>query len=179
MASVTVTVPSGAFRTAISGQSSQQGWVTRLNLGKSLSDSGLDLFFTQLSFGLNNSVRLFLDAAGSNDDFTDQMLNHGDITIVDSAGRSIVITSIFRDVGDTEPYVWIPDNGAAFRSFVLAVRSLSDRSVTITFNDNAGQIYIKHNNVWVPSELYQKSGGSWSQVDLYSKVSGEWKQAAV
>ena len=58
----------------------------------------------------------------------------GTIHFVASDGSELTVTGI---TDSTDPYSWTPSNATALYAFANIVGGLSDRSLTITFNDNA------------------------------------------
>ena len=71
-------------------------------------------------------------------DFSTQMEQHGTITFEASDGDTVVVTGIIEtDIPATEPYAWIPSNAADVAAFATHVTGLTDKTLTITFNDNS------------------------------------------
>ena len=146
MASVTVTIPSSPSEigsAAIGWQSVSGSSNLGISLGSSLSASGNEIFLGRLSLlfsGSGNTIflRLALDATSdpllTGPDFSDQMEASGTIRIVASNGSEVTVLGI---LDATEPYIWEPSNAADVRSFANTVRGLTNRSLVLTFNDNA------------------------------------------
>ena len=105
------------------------------------------------------------------------MEQNGTIKLTASNGDTLTLTGI-SDA--TEPYQWSPSNIAAVRTFATTLNGLTDRSLTVVFNDNAEvrQFYRKVSGSWRAVKLHRKTGGSWAEVKLYRKVSGSWVQVS-
>ena len=73
------------------------------------------------------------DSGDPGPEFSDQMEMSGSITFESSAGQSVTVTDI---TDATEPYEWNPPNLTDVRAFTNHVAGLTDRSLTVTFNDN-------------------------------------------
>ena len=58
----------------------------------------------------------------------------GTITFVASSNDTLVITGISDS---TEPYAWTPANSTDAAAFYALFGGLTDKSLTVTFNDNA------------------------------------------
>lgn len=141
MASVTITIPNSDW--ASGGNRNQ--WTPpnaeHISLGTSLSEDGITELFlgyfaiprTNVTFTihLSDGISSEVDAGP---DFSTQMENSGTITIIASDSSTVTITGI---ADSAEPYSWIPSNIAAINTFAIGHNGLSDRSITVTFNDNA------------------------------------------
>ena len=143
---VTLTLPSDE----IDAQESNLAWAeigANLALGTTLSvDGQTELFFQRFALRRNNGavssrgqVTLQLNATSTGvgqvdgPEFSDQMEASGTITIRGSDDETIVLSGI----GDaTEPYQWMPANASAVAAFADRILGLTDRTLTITFNDN-------------------------------------------
>ena len=141
---VTVTLPGSRFFDT----GSEAGWQfpnnTRINLGTSLAAPGTSAMFLQrftiIRTGgdagfVNIWLALSQTASGgtAGPEFSDQMEGSGAIILTASNGTSITIAGISDS---TEPYRWRPSNGAALVTFINTVRGLSNKAVTLTFNDD-------------------------------------------
>ena len=60
----------------------------------------------------------------------------GTVTVMASDGSTLTVTGISDS---TEPYNWIPTNITDVIAFADALAGLADRSLTVTFNDNANE----------------------------------------
>lgn len=145
MAQVTVTLPSAEYEgvTITPGAIARWQFATNsyLELGSSLSDSGNPIFLQLVVLPrtghTTNVVTIHL--AGSQTegltqrrDFSTAMETNGTITFVASDNNQLVVSGI----GDsTEPYVWTPSNATAVVAFADHVNGLTDRTVTVTFDD--------------------------------------------
>ena len=142
MASITITL---AHNTAIA-QPDVITWVpfsgSLPSLGTELSESGNELYLGVFTLPrlTNNPLNLQLSdpetegPGNAGDAFTTQMETSGSITCLASDGESVVITGIDDT---TEPYTWTPTNIADILVFTNHVASLSDHSLTMTFDDSA------------------------------------------
>ena len=95
----------------------------------------------------------------------------GTITFVATDDETLVLSGI-SDV--TEPYNWLPDNANEVRDFANHVRGLGNgnRAITITFNDNASQVFERVNGVYVPIELFERVNGTYVPVEILERVGG-------
>ena len=152
MASVTVALPSNEADVFASRVSYALPQNSRLSLGSSLSINGsTELFFAYLDLPRTEStVRLRLSASQAVADpnvagpeFSDQMESAGTIHFVASNGSTLTITGI-SDA--TEPYQWSPSNLTAIKAFAEAIVLLTNRALTVTFDDNAAGNRAPHHN---------------------------------
>ena len=145
MASVTVTIPNSNWLslTTISLLQWDAPSNSLVPLGTSLSSDGAtNMFLGRLIFPRISTAELQLRFAPSQTveeseagpEFSTQMEMHGTMVFTASDGSSVTITGISDS---TEPYRWIPNNIAEVNTFANTLRSLFDRSLTITFDDNA------------------------------------------
>ena len=145
---MTVTLPSsgvGVFGGVQAQVQLKQGQTTpHPSLGTALAlDNTNAIFLRRLLLHRSGSVfpgQIQLNLAdapdagfATGDDFSDAMEANGTITIVASDGETLVVTGISDS---TEPYLWVPSNGAEVAAFADHIAGLTDRSVTVTFNDN-------------------------------------------
>ena len=142
MASVTITIPNSEFQSG----PTFAGWTDispNISIGDSLSVNGAtEMFLAILTLPRGTAANFYMNfgptTGGSGGEagpeFSAQMETSGSITIVASDNSSLVITGI-SDA--TEPYVWSPSNLVDVRAFAGGLVSLTDGSVTVTFNDNA------------------------------------------
>ena len=145
---VTVTIPSTR---AVIRQGAFAVWElpsgSRLSLGRSLTAGGVEAFLAVIQIasiafsGMGPGTVLMRiapnqtanpDSAGP--DFSTQMETSGTITLTASNGSSVTLTGISDS---TEPYFWRPANFGDIVSFFNTIRVLTDKSLTITFNDNS------------------------------------------
>ena len=175
MAEVSITIPHSyaSFSTVAMGWNPPAG--SNIPLGASLSEGGnTPLFLGQLQLprDLNTNIYIALSqTVGLDDtipgpDFSPQMEAGGTITFVASNNDSVVLTGI-SDA--TEPYLWTPSNLIDVRAFSEIVVSLTDRSLTVIFNDrsiptmkfNGVDIAAwKFNGVDIAAAKYNGVGGS-------------------
>ena len=145
MASVTIQIPNSGWQNS----SSSIFWRTgsNISMGNDLSVGGTtELFFGSMelrksSSGSAGDVNVQLsDSASGNEgaagpDFSDQMEMAGTITLTALDGSSVVIP---MGGGDTdEPYNWTPSNASDVATFADTLGGLTNRSLTVTFDDNA------------------------------------------
>ena len=143
MAEVTVTIPSGGW--SVSGSRVRwnvSGGLDGIQLSADLNADGTDaiyLGFFQLwtdtgdiRINLHDMLTGLSSSAGP--DFTMQMETSGTITMVASDSSSVAVTGI-SDA--TEPYEWTPTNSTEVAAFATTLASLTDRTLTVTFSDNA------------------------------------------
>ena len=144
MASVTITIPNSGWdlfsNTHVRwnvGTSPLPG----IPIGNTLSSDGTtDLYLETLIFPRTTSIDVFLrfadaptDYGEAGQDLNDQMEASGTITFTASDSSTLTITGI----GDaTEPYQWMPSNIADVNTFASNLAGLSDRALTVTFDDN-------------------------------------------
>lgn len=187
MASVTITIPNTNWLTF---SSTILRWrptspSSHISLGMSLSvGGGTELFLGELVFPLGTrtvfDVQLSTGTEASQDpgpEFTDQMEASGTITCTASDDSTLVITGI----GDaTEPYRWSPSNLDAVRSFGSNLNSLADRTLIVTFNDNAEvrDFYRRSAGSYSPAILYRRTGGAYSEVAVYRRQGGTYQQVS-
>ena len=137
MASVTIGVtPAIALSSVMSINT-----LPRISLGTSLAAvEGTELFlgtinllpsgFTQLRLTPNSTSSPSPQSPGP--EFSNQMETQGTITLVSSAGNSLVIAGI----GDSsEPYQWNATNVTEISDYLVHVSGLTDQSLSITFDD--------------------------------------------
>ena len=153
MASITITIPNSDW--GLSTSSARMLWQPNpgsySTIGTSLTADGSEAFLGRvfipttldsssdefdnfyLAFAPNNVVT----TGGTGPDLSDQMETSGTITLtlVADPTASVTVTGISDSV---EPYSWTPSNLSDLRQFGEAVQLASNRSITITFNDNAG-----------------------------------------
>ena len=150
MASVTITIPSADIGIAsvlgVSAVFSNLQSGSYIPLGNSLSANGGDQFlgnwrlFRSVPPIGHNLVRIEIadsqtaDDSTNGPDFSEQMEMSGTIIFMASSGASVTITGISDS---TEPYNWNPSNASEIYAFANTLAGLSDRSLTIIFNDNA------------------------------------------
>ena len=114
------------------------GWTFTSNLGSSLAaDAGQTLYWKVLTFiGSEVSIRLSStpteEGLDAGPDFSAQMEQSGTITFVASDGERLVVTGISDS---SEPYSWTPSNSSEVSSFRAHVIALTNRSLTVTFDD--------------------------------------------
>ena len=141
MAQVTITVPDSAYWTEGNAYLAEWNPLPGIDLGTSLSSNPnqnrhLRYFYLTI-FGSSTNVHITLSSqptgVAPDEDFSDEMEQNGNITFVNSAGASLVV-----EMGNdtTEPYTWSPSNSTDIRTWARATRDLSDRSLTITFDDS-------------------------------------------
>lgn len=140
MASVTVTMPGSAATIFGTGIYWEPGFGNYLPLGGDFS-GGVDVYLGliqlrhstgEVRFQLADSQTLAENTPSTG--FSDQMEQNGSITLVASDGSTLTLSGI-DDA--SEPYSWIPSNSAEVITFTSTVEGLTDRSLTVTFNDNA------------------------------------------
>ena len=147
MASVTVTIPNSDWHaSATSIQWNGSGSAINIALGTSLSvDGATELYLAYLRLpnapGSSTDTQIQLsEGTGAGDElgpeFSTQMEQSGTITLEASDNSSLTITGI-SDASD--PYQWTPANNNDVRAFGAILSALTDRSLTVTFNDNAAQ----------------------------------------
>ena len=143
MASVTITIPNSSW----SQNSNMTSWNPpnneHISLGTTLSvDGATALFLGSFKFPrtLTNNFTLALsDGQGGTEDnpqpeFSNQMEMFGTIHCVTSDSTELTITGISDS---TEPYNWIPSNVADVITFGDHIWGLTDRSLTVTINDES------------------------------------------
>ena len=141
MASVTVTIPNSSWSVLTAFIQWNPPNTEHLALGSALSvGAAIQLFWGILIFGrANGEARVQLsDGTGAAEvvagpDFSLQMENFGTLEFVASNGDSLTLTGI---VDATEPYQWTPTNSAEVMAFAEILVGLTDRSLTVTLNDN-------------------------------------------
>ena len=114
------------------------------SLGTALSEDGAtEQFFRSLSLfysGVPGHIIISLaltptsQASDPGPDFSTQMEEHGTILFTSSDGGSVEV-QIANDF--IEPYGWSPSNAADVAAFTNNLIALTDRSLTIVFDDNA------------------------------------------
>ena len=145
MASVTVTLPDDDYDSSLNGI-----WWTlspRPNVGAVSNSSSTVLGYVSLPRITFVSLQIWLarnqteEVTSAGPDFTSAMEEQGTITIAASNGASVTMGGPNAPgsnvLDDTEPYAYQPSNIVDVRVFANAVQALADRSVTVTFNDNA------------------------------------------
>ena len=147
MASVTVNISNTGWNTGTFGIAWTAPAGERISLGNTLASDPLQTqFWGYLQFGRSSeagkiSIRLAPDqttsvvAAGP--DFTTEMETNGSILFEALDGSSVTVIGI-TDTSD--PYLWLADNAAAVTVFTENLILLADRSLTVTFNDNQGDV---------------------------------------
>ena len=144
MASVTITVPNSDWLT-LGGQAlwlplTSAGYIS---LGNTLSVGGAtELFFGYLTlgvFGGGSSVSIRLsdgtsDPSDAGPDFSELMENEGSITFTASDSSSVTVFMAGSDSAD--PYNFSPSNSADVQVFADNLIGLTDRSLTVTFDDS-------------------------------------------
>ena len=143
MASVTVTLPHAQGTVVQGAVAWHLSSPNRVSLGLLYPSMGLpNKFIARFSLPRRLSGRIDLYLADSQTqsefsagpDFSTQMEGSGTITVLATDNSSIVITGI----GDaTDPYFWVPPNIVALEIFADNLALLHDRTLTVTFNDNA------------------------------------------
>ena len=182
MASVTVTMPYLSHSTnSINWQSDPV--TTRPSIGSALSAEGDELWVTNItirrSTAPTNRGRIILQLvdvqtespAESSDLLSDTFEAQGTIEFVASDGESVVITGI-TDM--TEPYQWLPTNAVAVGNFGTHVAGLSARDITVTFNDNASQVFERVAGTYAPVETFEKVNGMYVPVETYERINGSY-----
>ena len=144
MAFVTVTLPSSAYSLGSNSSRYTLPVGSRLDLGTSLSSDPSEnrylafLSCSTSSFSLGQLVIALVSSQTEDlnspipSAFSDEMLMDGEITFVASDGTSVVVTGISDT---TETYNWLPSNGADVGAFFNNIRGLTNRDLTITFDD--------------------------------------------
>ena len=85
-------------------------------------------------------------------------------------GNSVIITGISDS---TEPYSWVPTNNVDVLTFALHVNSLTDRSLTVTFNDNQSRtVFLRVGGAYVEHEVYERVSGAYVLTEPYERVGG-------
>ena len=142
MASVTITIPNSSWTFGSSRGSWNPPNSEHIDLGPSLSTNGnTSLFLGRLIIPRSSSANFEIQLSDGNaaedfpgPEFSTQMETSGAIIMVASNGASVTVTGI----GDaTEPYGWVPSNQPSLNTFADTLNGLSNRSLAITFNDNA------------------------------------------
>lgn len=157
MTQATITLPNSAY----TGDTTIARWAPSVgsypSLGTNLSLNSAEIFLKQFfmrqgvpflgQFGFDIAAsQAEAPVANVRRDFTDQMEMHGIITCVASDGETLVVT----DINDSEePYIWTPPNSTEVIAFANHVHDLGagNRSLTITFNDNARQVRINKGGI--------------------------------
>ena len=147
MASVTVIIPNTSWSVTTTVVQWAPGvGVDFVSLGSILAATpGQELFLGRLTIprAASSSSSMSLQLAPMNagtfpstagPEFSTQMETSGTITLVASDSETLVLTGI-DDA--TEPYVWSPSNASELRAFADHLAGLLDRSLTVTFDDNA------------------------------------------
>lgn len=73
-------------------------------------------------------------------DFSSQMEQNGTIAVTASNGDTLSIAMGGAD--SREPYQWTPSNSAEVHTFANTLAGLSDRSLTVTFDDGAFSSFL-------------------------------------
>ena len=145
MASVTVTFPDSVASIIPTSIAWAPAFGDLLPLGNALSANSSNIFLNRLILQRASSnipghtqIQLSPDqmtgGTGAGPEFTDAMEMNGSITFMASDGMSVTVTGI----GDsTEPYAWTPSNASDVASLADHIVGLTDRTLTVTFNDNA------------------------------------------
>ena len=121
------------------------------NLGTSLSINGsTTLYLQEISLPRTAAVDFGVGVTLSDSDiiidfgpdFSAQMEASGTIRVEASNGASVTIN--LGDSDDlTEPYFWTPPNQTDVNTFTNTVAELSDRTLIVTFNDNANIEFVQ------------------------------------
>lgn len=141
MAQVTITIPNSDWRNDVNNviwqPSDSADWI---DLGVSLSSDSNNRYLIRLDIPITRVANFGIVLADSltdmtiaGDDFSAAMENDGTITLTASNSDSVEITGISDD--ETEPYFWKPSNIAAINTFAHTLAGLSDRSLTVVFDD--------------------------------------------
>ena len=138
MASATITVPNTGWTLP---SATAVLWEGAVSLGMLLSaDGATEIFLARLGFTAGNfNFSLSLSdgvepPSQSGPEFSTVMEDNGTIDFTASNGSTLTLTGI---ADSTEPYSWMPSNHAEQQAFATVLRGLSDRSLTVVFNDNA------------------------------------------
>ena len=143
MASVTVTIPNSEWGLTTLAVSWNPPNSQHISLGSDLSaNMAIDVYLGVLSLPFTNVSDMLVqlsDGSGESDflpgpDFSTQMETDGTIIIVASDDSTLTVTGISDS---TDPYAWSPSNAIEVYAFANTLASLFDRSLTVTFNDNA------------------------------------------
>ena len=152
MASVTFTLPSSLYDPLPGGTVSR--WTPaegqRPTIPSSLAEGSDDVFMARLQLPRTVSLGIVLSlhdsqtgggaGQGVGPDLSTAFETEGSIALVASDGTSVICfgpdhpSSVIVYVG--EPYDWRPANLADVASFINAVDSLVDHSLTVTLDDN-------------------------------------------
>ena len=109
-------------------------WSDNQSLGTVFDANGAEQVFTRLD--LNNigpAGQVFLSIVGTNNRFTPAFEASGRIVFEASDGEILEVT--IGDADTSEPYSWVPTNGAEVVAFVLHVKGLADQAATLTLTD--------------------------------------------
>ena len=148
MARVVVTVSSSPSDVSFAYVGYPENLETGQNLGISLGDAlsadGNEIFLGRLNIPRFGSFPLVIRLAATstenpfdfiNDDFSSEMESSGTITITSSNGDTVTIVGISDP---SEPYSWVPSNISELTTFGDTLAALTDRSLTIVFDDQEG-----------------------------------------
>ena len=150
--------------------------------------------YNAAAFG-NPAATVAIGIVGTNNRFTTAFEATGRIIIAASDGETLEVTIANADM--TEPYVWVPSNGAEVITFINHVRGLTDNNATLTLTDDPAVAVpdtpaaptftnITHNRAtgnWVEPndngaditsydlEWRQGSSGAWTEVSDLTGVS--------
>ena len=148
MASVTITLHASLYDTFSPIAGTGVDWLpptnSRPNLGNSLAAGAGDLFLAYMALWETGQgsgrVTCFLapdqttNSGNPGPDFSDEMEMDGSITYTASDGTSLIV--LFGGADATEPYNWLPSNSGEVTAFATLVRTLTDKTLTVTFDDN-------------------------------------------
>lgn len=113
----------------------------RPNMGNVVTTAQAYLFTLRIQRQGNNG-HVILSLTPNRDDginqsgaFTTTFLTQGSITLTDANNRSVRITP---GSDRTPPYLWYVTNAIALRDWAIGVHALTNRAITVTFDDNSG-----------------------------------------
>ena len=110
-------------------------WADDVDLGATFDADGVGQTLTQTDLYSSGSFagRVEVQIIGANNRFTAAFEATGRLIYEASDGETLEVT--IGNADDSEPYVWIPTNGAQVIAFALHVLGLADTSVTLTLTD--------------------------------------------
>jgi len=145
VASVTVTIPNRSWLTFVNNV----WWLPQangrdyLNLGSELAAGDAAIYLGSLFLPIHEQNHLVIQLApdqrtfssGLGPDFSSAMETGGSVTFTASDDSTVTVDF----AGDQhEPYSWIPANRAALNAWVKKFAQLTDKTLRVTFDDNAG-----------------------------------------